>query len=59
MFAATLFSTNNNRPLPITEVIMGNKDGLKLSIIKSDIAATTILGIFMILFGSYAAAVTI
>jgi hypothetical protein len=34
---------------------MGNKDGLKLSIIKSDTAATTILCIFMILYGSYAA----
>ena len=42
MFSATLFSTNNNRPLPITEVIMGKKDGLKLSIIKPDIAATII-----------------
>ncbi len=59
MFVATLFSTNNNRPLPITEVIMGNKDGLKLFIIKSDIAATTILGIFIILLWSYAATVTI
>jgi hypothetical protein len=31
--AAVLFNTNNNRPLPMTEVIIGNKDGLELSII--------------------------